>query len=96
MFKTFLFFMNISTILPELLCCPDDKSALSLITSTELEQINAKILKEGLRTRDGRPVKELIEAGLLRADGKYLYPIRDSTPVMLIEEAISMDDACLV
>jgi len=84
--------MNTSIFLPELLCCPDDKSALSLITSTELEQINAKILRQELRTRDGKPVKELIEGGLLRADGKYLYPIRDSTPIMLIEEAISMDD----
>jgi uncharacterized protein YbaR (Trm112 family) len=31
-----------------------------------------------------------LEAGLVRADGKVLYPIRDGIPVMLVEEGIAL------
>jgi uncharacterized protein YbaR (Trm112 family) len=33
----------------------------------------------------------LLESGLLRADGKVLYPIRDNIPVMLIPESILVE-----
>ena len=35
-------------------------------------------------------VKEKIDEGLVRADGKYLYPIRHNIPVMLVDEAIPL------
>jgi uncharacterized protein YbaR (Trm112 family) len=35
-------------------------------------------------------VTEQIEGGLLRADGKVLYPVRSHIPVMLIDEAIPL------
>ena len=43
-----------------------------------------------LVNRAGQPVREKMEAGLLRADGKALYPIREDIPVMLVEEAIPL------
>ena len=43
-----------------------------------------------LRNRTGQPVTENIEGGLVREDGKFLYPVRNSIPVMLIDEAIPL------
>ena len=33
---------------------------------------------------------EKLDAGLLRADGKFLYPVRHNIPVMLVDEAIPL------
>jgi uncharacterized protein YbaR (Trm112 family) len=35
-------------------------------------------------------VIEPIEAGLVREDAQYLYPVRDDIPVMLIGEGIEL------
>jgi uncharacterized protein YbaR (Trm112 family) len=35
-------------------------------------------------------VKEAIDGGLIRADGKLLYPIRRNIPVMLVDEGIPL------
>jgi len=37
-------------------------------------------------------VLERIDAGLVRADGKFLYPIRHDIPIMLVDEAIPLKD----
>ena len=34
-----------------------------------------------------------LEGGLLRADGKVVYPIRNGIPVMLIDEAIPLGES---
>jgi len=44
----------------------------------------------GLCRRGGQPVKEKLDAGLVRADGRFLYPIRSDIPVMLVDEAIPL------
>ncbi len=36
-------------------------------------------------------MKDRIEEGLVREDGKVLYPVRDDIPVMLLDEAIRLD-----
>jgi uncharacterized protein YbaR (Trm112 family) len=33
-------------------------------------------------------VKEKIDEGLVRADGKFLYPIRRTIPILLVDEAL--------
>jgi len=35
-------------------------------------------------------VTEPIQAGIIREDGQYLYPVRDDIPIMLIGEAIEV------
>jgi uncharacterized protein YbaR (Trm112 family) len=37
-------------------------------------------------------VEERIEEGLVREDDGVLYPVRDAIPIMLIDEAIPLDD----
>ncbi|MFP4014462.1 MAG: Trm112 family protein [Chitinispirillaceae bacterium] len=72
----------------DILCCPETKQDLTLIEGEEIKKINAKIKKGEIKNRGGEVVKEPIDAGLLREDRKYLYPIREDIPVMLIDEAI--------
>jgi uncharacterized protein len=73
-----------------LLCCPETHQELRLADSALLEDLNRKILAGGLRNRTGRLVSEKLAAGLVRADAKLLYPIRNNIPVMLIDEGIPL------
>jgi len=78
---------------PELindLCCPETKQRVHLADSTLIASLNDRITSGKARNRGGQPVAEKIEAGLLREDGKFLYPIRRDIPIMLIDEAIPL------
>lgn len=72
----------------DILCCPETKQDLMLIQGDVIDKINAEIKKGGVKNRAGETVKETIDAGLLREDRKFLYPIREDIPIMLIDEAI--------
>jgi len=75
----------------EMLCCPETKEDVSLVTGALIEDLNQKIEAGGLKNRGGEIVKEKMDSGLLRADGKFLYPIREDIPIMLIDEAIPVE-----
>ena len=51
---------------------------------------NRQIAAGQLQNRAGQPVKEPIDGGLVREDKRFLYPIRQNIPVMLIDEAIPL------
>jgi len=74
----------------EILCCPETKQNVSLIDAAAVKKINDGIKAGTVTTRGGATVKEAIDGGLLRADGKYLYPIREDIPIMLIDEAFAV------
>jgi uncharacterized protein YbaR (Trm112 family) len=71
----------------EMLCCPETKQPVALIGKDAVQKINEDIKAGKVVTRGGATVKELIDGGLLREDGKYLYPIREDIPIMLVDEA---------
>ncbi|HOE66937.1 MAG TPA: Trm112 family protein [Candidatus Hydrogenedentes bacterium] len=75
----------------KLLVCPDNKTALALADDALVARINAAIRQGGVTNRAGEAVDAPIEGGLVREDGKYLYPIRDDIPEMIIDEAIPLD-----
>jgi len=75
----------------KLLCCPETYQELRLADSSLLEQVNNNIAAGHVRNRAGNTVSEKLAQGLVRADAKLLYPIRNNIPVMLIEEAISLE-----
>lgn len=77
----------------DILCCPETKQDLILIEGPVIAKINQRIKEGKLKNRAGEAVKELIDAGLLRQDRKYLYPIREDIPIMLIDEAIPYDES---
>ena len=74
----------------EILVCPEDKTRVTLAGPDTLASLNAKIAAGGVKTRGGSAVTEPVTEGLVRADGRYLYPVRDDIPVMLIDEAIPL------
>ena len=73
----------------ELLACPEDKSALALAPAEQVEALNAAIAAGKLKNRAGEAVSEAVQGALVRADGAYLYPIRDF-PILLVDEAIEV------
>jgi uncharacterized protein YbaR (Trm112 family) len=74
-----------------ILVCPETKEPVELVEGERITALNALREKGELNNRAGKSVQEAFEAGLLREDGKYLYPIQQDIPIMLIDEAIPMD-----
>jgi uncharacterized protein YbaR (Trm112 family) len=83
----------ISKELLEILACPENKSPLHLAEPQLLESLNERIRSGELLTREGEIVVDLLEEGLIREDGKVLYPVREGIPIMMISESISLEEA---
>lgn len=75
----------------DMLCCPETKEDVSLADGALVQKLNALAESGQLKNRGGEIVKEKMEAGLVRADRKFLYPIREDIPIMLIDEAIPLE-----
>ena len=73
-----------------ILCCPETHQPLALAGGSVLEKLNAQIAAGQLRNRAGQPVAERLDAGLVRADGKFLYPLRHNIPILLVDEAVPL------
>jgi uncharacterized protein YbaR (Trm112 family) len=71
-----------------ILCCPETHQKLRQADVALIEKVNGQISAGALRNRAGKPVAETIDAGLVREDGKCLYPIRRNLPILLADEAI--------
>ncbi len=75
----------------DILCCPETKQDIECIEGEVIEKINAEIKAGTLKNRGDEIVKEPIDAGLLREDRKFIYPIREDIPIMLIDEGIPFE-----
>jgi uncharacterized protein YbaR (Trm112 family) len=75
----------------DMLCCPETKEDVSLADGGLIEILNRKVEAGQLVNRGGENVKEKLDSGLIRADKRYLYPIREDIPIMLIDEAIPLE-----
>lgn len=83
--------MPVNPELLEILVCPETKQPVREASADVLARLNAEIEAGRLRNRGGEPVKNAIAEGLVREDGKVLYPVDDGIPVMLIEESLSLE-----
>jgi uncharacterized protein YbaR (Trm112 family) len=83
--------VNIDKELLAILCCPETKQDVTLADDGLIVRLNARIEKGELKNKAGQAVSEKLDGGLLRADKKILYPIREDIPVMLIEEGIPVE-----
>lgn len=80
----------IDTDLLDILACPQTRQPLRLAEQAELEALNARLAGGTVQNVGGDTVAEVVEGGLVREDGKILYPIRDGIPVLLVHEGIAL------
>jgi uncharacterized protein YbaR (Trm112 family) len=74
-----------------ILCCPETKQPVTLADSVLIDRLNSEVSGGGLKNKGKKPVSDIMDGGLIRADQAILYPIREGIPVMLIEEGIPLD-----
>ncbi len=76
----------------DILVCPESREPVEPADAGLLERVNREIETGRIRTRGGEVVRTPIPAGLIRRDGKLLYPVLDDIPIMLIDEALVLED----
>jgi uncharacterized protein YbaR (Trm112 family) len=81
----------IASDLLQILCCPETHQSVRLAGPKLVEAINQQIRSGVLQHRGGRVVTEKLEGGIVRADGKVLYPIRGGIPILLVDEGMSLE-----
>jgi uncharacterized protein YbaR (Trm112 family) len=75
----------------DILACPETKEPVRMADQALVDELNARIEKGEVTNRGGEKVEKRMDAGLVREDGKFLYPIEDDIPIMLIDEAIPLE-----
>lgn len=80
--------MSIDKRLLDILCCPETKQPVALVTSRQLAALNAAQSAGTLQQLDGSAVAAPLSAGLITTDGRRVYRVDDGIPVMLADQAI--------
>ena len=81
--------------LVQILACPETRQPVRVADDALVQRVNGAISAGTVVNRDAQPVTDPIQTGLVREDNAYLYPVRDDIPVMLIGEAIALDQVSL-
>ena len=71
------------------LCCPESRQSMRPAAAGLVADLNEQIKVGKLKTK-GQSVQDAFDEGLVREDGKSLYPVRGGIPVLLVAEAISV------
>jgi uncharacterized protein len=74
----------------KILVCPESRQPVALAEAAAIDALNRRIALGEVTNRGGQKITGRIEGGLIRQDGKLLYPIRNKLPNMLIDEAIPL------
>ena len=82
--------MPVDSELLEILVCPETKQGLRVAPPDLLASLTAGVDRGEIVTRGGGRLTKRIAEALVREDGKVLYVVDDSIPVMLIEESIQL------
>ena len=56
----------------------------------QLMKLNQLVSRGELRNRADSVVSEKFDAGLVRSDGKMMYPVCGGIPIMLADEAVPL------
>jgi len=74
----------------EIICCPETHQPLRQADAELVADLNQRIEAGTLLDRVDDKISQKIDGGLLREDGKILYPIRQEIPTLLIEQGIPL------
>jgi len=74
-----------------ILVCPENKTPVKLADDALIAKVNEAVTSGALKNRGGDAVDAKVDGGLVREDAAYLYIIRDDIPIMLIDEAVPLD-----
>ena len=74
----------------DLLACPLTHQPLDNAPQTLVDTVNAAVAQRALRDATGTLVREPLDAGLLRADGLLLYPVRGGVAVLFAGAGIAV------
>ncbi len=74
----------------EIMCCPETHQPLAKAGVELIDDLNQRIQAGTLVDRVDEKVTEPFDGGLIREDGKILFPIRQDIPVMLIDQGIPL------
>jgi uncharacterized protein len=81
----------ISKELLDILVCPERRTPLSVADELLLSAVNRAVAERRLKNRAGERVEKPLDGGLVSSDRAVLYPIIDDIPIMLVDEAIPLD-----
>ncbi len=82
--------MPIDPQLLDILVCPESKQRVAMAGAEVLDRLNTAVAAGSAVTLGGETVADAVDEGLLREDGRILYPVRDGIPIMLIDESIDV------
>jgi uncharacterized protein YbaR (Trm112 family) len=74
----------------DILRCPETHQRLQPADASLVLDLNRRIDKGSVRNRAGDNVQEALDGGLVREDGKFLYPICKGIPILLVDGAIPL------
>lgn len=75
----------------EILVCPEDRTPLAPADDELLARINQAITAGKVKNRGGEAIEKPLQGGLVRQDKILLYPVLDGIPVLLVDQAIRLD-----
>jgi uncharacterized protein YbaR (Trm112 family) len=74
----------------EMLRCPEDRTRLRLADDKLLARLNDAASAGQLRNAAGSAISERLDGGLVREDGRVVYPIVEGIPRLLVDEGIPL------
>lgn len=80
--------MSVPAFLLEFLVCPETRQRLRALEEPVLRELNGHIENKSLRDAGGRVLSRPLEDGLIRQDGRVVYPVWEGVPYMRPDHAI--------
>ena len=67
---------------------------MRLAGAEELAGYNEGVREGELSNAAGRQLTQAMDGALVSECGRWLYPVREGIPVLLVEEAVPLADTC--